>query len=89
MSDSNADVWASLNKGDLIQFDGPASTKKPHKVMDDEPAGNFRAVQGPGGASKMLIQSKKNDDVISIMSMGNRSDSGSLAKDLRVVGSDA
>lgn len=81
---TNAEVWESLSKGDLIQWDG--GTKNPHKVCGDEPSGNIRAIEGPGGASKMMIQSKKDADSISVMSMGNRSDSGSWIQNLRVVG---
>lgn len=85
---SNANVWEEMSTGDLIQFDGPAATEGPHKVVSDEPAGPIRAVEGPGGASKMMTQNKHNPNHIYIMSMGDRSDSGSLMKNIRIVGSD-
>ena len=91
MSDSNADVFASLSDGDLIQFEGPAATKSPHKVVGDGPdeidgGGAILMAEGPGGASKLMTQNKHNPDNIYIMSMGNMSDNGSLMKNLRKVG---
>ena len=86
---TNADVWEEMSAGDLIQFDGPAATQNPHKVAGDEPSGPIRAVEGPGGASKILTQNKHNPDHIYIMSMGNINDNGSLMKNIRIVGSDA
>lgn len=83
---SNADVFDELEKGDRIQFDGKASTKNPHVVTTEEPSGGFRAVEGPGGAEKTLIQNKHNPDYISIMSMGNRRDHGARVENLRIVG---
>lgn len=94
MSDkSNADVYAELEDGDLIQYDGSAATKNPHKVVGDGPdeidgGGAILMVEGPGGASKLMTQNKHNPDHIYIMSMGNMNDSGTLMKNLRVVGSD-
>lgn len=91
MSDSNADVFASLSEGDLIQFDGSAATKNPHKVVGDGPdeidgGGAILMAEGPGGASKLMTQNKHDENAIYIMSMGNMSDSGSLMKNLRKVG---
>lgn len=87
---SNADVYESLSQGDLIQFDGRAATKNPHVVKGDGPSEmGMLAVEGPGGASKMMVQNKHNPDSISIMSMGSRYDNGTWVKNLRVVGSEA
>lgn len=86
MSDSNADVYESLTEGDLIQFDGRAATENPHVVKGDGPTEmGMLAVEGPGGASKMMIQNKHDPDSISIMSMGNRNDHGTWIKNLRKV----
>lgn len=85
---TNAEVWEEMSAGDKIQYDGKAATQGAHTVVGDEPSGPMRAVEGPGGASKMMVQNANDPNSISIMSMGNRNDHGTWMKNIRIVGSE-
>lgn len=92
---SNGDVFASLTEGDAIQFEtsGKHNTESAHTVTGPGPSqvdggGALLSIEGPGGATKLLTQNKHDEDAIYVMSMGSMSDSGTLIKNLRVVGGD-
>jgi hypothetical protein len=83
---TNGDVFETLEEGDRIQFESKRhATKKPHVVKTGYDGSDFVAIEGPGGASKMLIQSANYRDYLSVMSMGG-SGKGEKVSNLRVVG---